>query len=258
MFKQPAYLYKNTQYLYTDLVPTSMGYRKVYARALKLHKGIDNSIELQLLNGEQKKLSVAGSTLYWQLLDRDTAELKLQKLYSITPYDNSIVTISVNEEDMDQLNTGYYQYSVHIVDTNGKRSMLYGDSQFGPTIPVEIVGNSFPQIYPSVELTEFVTAPNPGDLSLYTSPVDARPASNKNNQGLHTIEVASTNFIGVVEIQATMENSISGTTWSVVTTVTVTDSLIYKNFNGIFSWVRFHIIPSLSNTGTVDKILYRS
>ena len=76
MQKQPAYLYQNVQELYTDLDPKWMGYRKVYARTLKLYKGIDNSFTVKLMNGDQKLIDVTGKTLWWQLIDRDTAELK--------------------------------------------------------------------------------------------------------------------------------------------------------------------------------------
>jgi len=58
MQKQPAYLYNNVQELYTDLDPKWMGYRKVYARTLKLYKGIDNSFTVKLMNGDQKLLDV--------------------------------------------------------------------------------------------------------------------------------------------------------------------------------------------------------
>ena len=259
MFKQPAYLYKNTQYLYTDLVAIDVGYRKVYARELKLHKGIDNKIELKLLNGDQKRLDgVSGSTLYWQLLDRDTAELKLQKSHLITPYDNNMVVLTISEDDLNFINPGFYQYSVHLINNAGQRTILYGDSQYGVSVPVEVISNSFPQIYPSTEITTFVNSGQPADTSLYTSAISGRPEINSKD-GLHTISVNSTNFSGRIVIEGTLQNSINNVVWAEVDSVMIdNENIVYKTFTGVYSWIRFHIINDPGNTGTVDKIIYRS
>jgi hypothetical protein len=258
MFKQPAYLYNNTQYLYTDLVAIDVGYRKVYARELKLHKGIDNKIELKLLNGDQKRLDVAGSTLYWQLLDRDTAELKLQKSYAVTPYDNSTVVLTVTEDDLNFINSGFYQYSTHLINANGQQTILYGDSQYGVSTPVEVVSNSFPQIYPSVEITTFINSGQPADTTLYTSAINARPEVNSKD-GLHTVSINSSDFSGRIVIEGTLQNSINNIVWAEVDSITISNEpLVYKTFVGVYSWLRFHIVKDAGNTGTVDKIIYRS
>jgi hypothetical protein len=76
---------------------------------------------------------------------------------------------------------------------------------------------------------------------------------------MHTVQIYSTDFTGIVDVQATLENGVTDVvTWAVVETVDITDPLIYHNFKGVYSWIRFHIKPDVSNTGTVDKILYRS
>jgi hypothetical protein len=73
------------------------------------------------------------------------------------------------------------------------------------------------------------------------------------------VQFYSTGFTGSIDIQATLENGITDiVTWAVVETIHVTDDLIYHNFKGVYSWIRFHIKPDVGNTGTVDKILYRS
>lgn len=265
MLKQAAYLYNNVQYVYTDLEPSSIGYRKMYARSMKLYKGIDNNFQIKLMNGDQKLLNAVGQTLSWVLLDRTTAEVKCIVTKTVEGEDNSLVRLTINEGDLEAINGGMYMYSTYLTDEDGKRSILYGDSQYGASVPVEVISNSFPQAYPSTVLDEFITSEDLNytdpDNSLYTSAVNARPELNGKNNALHTIAIYCNNFSGTVNIEVTLDNGVTDIIrWATFDSINITDldTLLYKNFNGVFTFVRFRIIPDNSNIGTVDKILYRS
>ena len=256
MLKQAAYLYNNIQNLYADMAPSNMGYNKMYARNMKLYKGIDNTFQIKLMNGDQKLINAVGQTISWVLLDRNTAEVKFMISKIVEGSDNSLVKITVNERDLDSTNSGMYMYSAYLTNNAGKRTILYGDSQYGASVPVEVVNNSFPQVYPSNILDEFTT----DSTSRYTSAVNARPELNNNN-ALHTAAIYATNFNGIVNVETTLENGITDiVNWSTLQSMTVKDSdtIIHTNFNGVFTFVRFRVIPDIANTGTVDKILYRS
>lgn len=264
MLKQPAYLYKNIQYLYTDLVTSNTGYRKMYAKPMKLYKGIDNTFELKLLNGDQKPLNVIGYTVYWQMLDRETAELKFITNQTVIPGAASLISLTISAGDLEHINSGHYTYSTYLVSPTGVKTILYGDSQYGASVPVEVINNSFPQVLPSQEVTEFIPSGEINyvthDNSSYTSALSARPELNSNDS-MHTAQFYCSGFTGTVDVQATLENGVTDIVkWAVVQTITVadTDTLLYHNFNGVYSWIRFHVKPDVSNTGTVDKILYRS
>lgn len=257
MLKQAAYLYNNVQNLYTDMAPSSMGYRKMYARNMKLYKGIDNTFQIKLMNGDQKIINAIGQTLSWVLLDRTTAEVKFMLSKTVEGSDNSLVYFTIDEGDLEPINSGMYVYSAYLTNQAGKRTILYGDSQYGASVPVEIISNSFPQVYPSTVLDEFTT----DSTSKYTSAVNARPELNSKNNALHTAAFYSSNFNGTVDIEVTLDNGITDVVnWSVLNTVNITDSDTVKhiNFNGVFTFVRFRVIADPGNTGSVDKILYRS
>jgi len=265
MYNQAAYLYPNVQTFYTDLVASTTGYRKMYNRTLNLYKGIDNTFSVKLLNGDQKLLNVVGQTLFWTLLDKDTAEVKFQTSIVVNGGFNSQVPITIGEGDLESINSGKYIYSVFLVDSNNKKTILYGDSQYGASVPVEVISNSFPQIYPSQEVdsSSFTNSGYVGSTgsSLYTSALNARPELNNHNNALHTVAVYSTNYSGIVNIEATLENGVTDVTnWATVDSISIssTDTINYTNFNGIYTFVRFRMIAGNMNTGTVDKILYRS
>ena len=262
MHNQAAYLYKDIQELYTDLARETIGYRKMYARKLKLYKGIDNNFSIRLLNGDQKLLDVVGQTLNWILLDRDTAELRYKTSLVVEGGNNSLVNFVIPERDLESINSGHYMYSSYLEDVYGQKKILYGDSQYGASVPVEIISNSFPQVYPSQVAMDFFTSEqlnfqNP-DNSLYTSAFNARPERNSNN-ALHTAVFYSTDFTGSVNIEATLENGITDVIkWSTIDTVEITNNINYVNFNGVYNWIRFRVRPGVGNTGTVDTIQYRS
>ena len=253
MLKQAAYLYNNVQTLYTDLETSGIGYRKMYARNMKLYKGIDNTFQIKLLNGDQKLLNAVGQTISWVLLDRNTAELKCMLTKTVEGSDNSLVSFTVNEGDLETINGGLYMYSAYLTDDAGKRTILYGDAQYGASVPVEIVSNSFPQVYPSIVLDAFTTTPS----GKYTSAVNARPELNGKNNALHTAAIYSTGYTGTVNIEVTLNNE-SNQGWAILDTVDIYDNLQYINFTGVFTFVRFRTVNGTGNTGTVDKILYRS
>lgn len=265
MHKQPAYLYQNIQTLYANLAPIPTRFRKMYARPLKLYKGIENEFTLRLLNNDQKPLSVVGQTVVWQMIDPETTELKLKKTKQVEGADNASIKFIITENDLAPLEGKYYTYNAYLLSDQGKQQILYGDAQQGAAVTVEIVENAFPQIYPSVEITDFTTSDiinyQDPDLSSYSSAIDARPDLNRSNTALHTAVFYSDNFNGTVDIEVSLESAITGVTvWSILDTVIVTNSqaIAYKNFNGIYNWVRFRIRPSETNTGKIDKILYRS
>jgi hypothetical protein len=185
--------------------------------------------------------------------------------YTLQGPENSLVRLTIPEADLEPINSGKYMYSVYLVDIYGVKSILYGDSQFGPTVAVEVVANSFPQILPSVSITDFFTSDQLSyqqpDTSLYTSAIYADPEKNSNNNALHTAQFYSSGFNGTVNAEVSLENAIGDVVkWSTFTSLSITesDSVRYLNFYGVFGFVRFRVVPDITNTGTVDKILYRS
>ena len=83
------YIYDNlvTVQLTTDpTIKTRM--RTVYARTVKLYKGIDNTIKFKILNQDQKPVNLAGMTLTLAILDDVSGSLlfEVDATTTDTPY----------------------------------------------------------------------------------------------------------------------------------------------------------------------------
>ena len=94
---------------------------------------------------------------------------------------------------------------------------------------------------------------------------DAKPGIN-NNTALHTIAIYTTNFSGSLRVQGTMATSPGSSDFFDITmdgagsaTNTFSSSSTVTNFNffGVYDSIRFSWDNDASNTGKIDKILYR-
>jgi hypothetical protein len=270
----PVYLYSNKLDAYTMSpgVWTSERYLQVYNRNLKIYRGVDNRIDIQVRNGDQKASNVIGSVMVFNLVSRDTKDLVLQKDFDAMDLATGKVTITLTSDEMLNIDLGFYNYSLikevrSTVDSTDytvtSRLPLYVDSQYETIGTLEVSGDVYGNVDTSVLVnTFFLTAPaTQGSLdpSWYTSSIiDTRPTTKTSNS-LHTLQFYSTNYTGTVKIQGNFDDQGATpreTKWVDVDTVDLA-TVSYKNVVGKYSWLRIKHIPDALNTGTIDKVLYR-
>jgi hypothetical protein len=271
----PVYLYVNKLDVFTTPTDTwsTERYRRVYNRNLKIFRGVDNRIDIQVRNSDQKASNIAGSTLVFNLVSQDTKDLVLQKDFTAMDLATGKVTVIVTAEELLDLDIGFYNYSIikevrTTVDSTDytvtSKMPLYMDSQYDTVGTLEITGDVYGDVSNSVNVSTFnytnpftqgATEPFP----FYTSEIiDARPNTSP-AYPIHTFQFYTTNYTGTVEIQASLDAQGATpreTKWATVATVDLLTER-YKNVTGKYNWFRVKHIPALNNTGTVDKILYR-
>jgi len=271
----PVYLYVNKLDVFTTPADTwsTERYRRVYNRNLKIFRGVDNRIDIQVRNNDQKASSIVGSTLVFNLVSQDTKDLVLQKDFTAMDLTTGKVTVIVTAEELLDLNIGFYNYSIvkevrSTVDSTDytvtSKMPLYMDSQYDTVGTLEITGDVYGGVADSVNVSTFnytnpftqgATEPFP----FYTSQIiDASPNTSP-AYPIHTFQFYTTNYTGTVEIQASLDAQGATpreTKWATVATVDLLTER-YKNVTGKYNWFRVKHIPATNNTGTVDKILYR-
>lgn len=271
----PVYLYVNKLDIFTTPTDTwsTERYRRVYNRNLKIFRGVDNRIDIQVRNSDQKASNIAGSTLVFNLVSQDTKDLVLQKDFTAMDLATGKVTVIVTAEELLDLDIGFYNYSIikevrTTVDSTDytvtSKMPLYMDSQYDTVGTLEITGDVYGDVSNSVNVSTFnytnpftqgATQPAPWYVSEI---IDARPNTSP-AYPIHTFQFYTTNYTGTVEIQASLDAQGATpreTKWATVATVDLLTER-YKNVTGKYNWFRVKHIPALNNTGTVDKILYR-
>lgn len=271
----PVYLYVNKLDVFTTPTDTwsTERYRRVYNRNLKIFRGVDNRIDIQVRNSDQKASNIVGSTLVFNLVSQDTKDLVLQKDFTAMDLGTGKVTVNVTAEELLDLNTGFYTYSIvkemrSTVDSTDyvvtSKMPLFTDSQYDTVGTLEITGDVYGGVADSVivdtfnytnPFTQGASEPTPFYVSAI---IDAGPGTSP-AYPIHTFQFYTTNYQGTVQIQASLESQGAtprDTKFSTVATVDLANEK-YKNVTGKYNWFRIKHIPALNNTGTVDKILYR-
>ena len=269
MQKCPIYLYTNLLTVTLDLDQNTRVHNIMYQHDLKIQKGLKNKIQIQFKNSDQKLLNVSSGTYVFSMFDSNNQRQLISKVVSliddgITTSTRGLGLLELNESDTLDLDNGYYKFTVAARDTDGSYTPTYANTYYGISGTLEIRQDSYPVLMPSTEVTSFQSQYNrdvmPQRFEWYSGNLQAHPEFNSNS-ALHTMAFYMKNFKGQVVIEGTQQNSPGYFgDYSVVATETYNQftGVDYANFNGVFSFVRIRYIPDSLNTGTFDKLLYRS
>ena len=270
----PIYLYDNTLDVILDLDPTTLGVHNVmYQRDLKIQKGIKNKIRVQFKNSDQKRIPISNTGTYvFSMFDAVNNRMLLQK--NLTVLDDGVTIglrglaeLSLLESDTLDLEVSEYQFTVKYQDpSDGTYLPTYSNTYYDVAGQIQVRQDAYPALQPSQEITAFNQVYNDSITAYqyFSGNVYAYPEYNSNT-ALHTVAMYMTNYIGTVTIQGTLYNSPQSFGRYVnIATLTYNgyNGIDYKNFNGIFSYIRIMYQPTLdfmgNTTGTFDKVLYRS
>lgn len=253
MQKISSYLYPNRVQLLADLAsgtypPTE--YKNVYQRNVKIYNGIDNTIEFDIKNADQKRIDLTTLTqLEMNVMDAAGNELP-NSPYSlaINPSLKGIATVIIPGDDLADLAPQFLRYSVTGLN-NGAPLLLYADDKFGAVGTIELVGSAMPTVRDDKVYTEFA-----GEINFMGNVINHSPAiPAKFYEAVKTevldFEIGLENFIGTLYIEATKDMTISvnsylnapkvfEATYNTATTMTQPFSALVGDYNYFrVSWV---------------------
>jgi hypothetical protein len=214
MQKISTYLYPNRIQLLADLAGFSTEYTNVYQRNIKLYQGVDNVLEFDIKNADQKRIDL--STLTDIKLNVMDASGFAVGQYDVTPLDQTtlkgLASATIPSADLAGFTQQFFKYSVtHVDGLNTK--VLYADSRFGALGELELVGSAVP-----VSRTQQVYTTSTGEINLLGEVISHSPAIPTTfYESTITIEmnvhVYIQDFIGKVYIQGTNNSTISVNSW---------------------------------------------
>ena len=265
-----VYLYPNKIDVFTNTLAAWQPerYRRVYNRNLKIHRGVDNRIDLQVRNSDQKAQAVTNLYLVFNLVNRESKELILQKDCVIQNVLEGKAYVILSNTELAEIESGFYQYSIvsETRELNGDthtvsaRTPLYIDSQYGAFSPIEITGDVFGEPVDSLRVKDFKNYQpyDPGTTLYYISGIINAQPQYGTPESLHTFQINMTDYIGDITIQGSQSAGGNPERWVDLETISaMQDPVLYQNITGKFNWFRIKYVPDLSNTGKVDSVLYR-
>lgn len=231
-----------------------------YAKPLTLHKGVDNQLQFQFLNQEQKPVDITGKEISFRIISYDGSKVLLKKALTLQLSLTGIASIYLNAADIEDIDAQKAHYSLEIpvgefdfpvfVDQNaGARGDLYIVNSVLPAfIPSESVSIPTGQPFPNLDPNN--SANNPlGNANIYYSSV----VKTEDNPIL-TLQTRVEGYNGTVGIQG---SCIVDGDWYPITTSTVYSNVTdTKGFTvtGYHPYIR---MVFTSNAGVATNILAR-
>ena len=240
-------------------------FRQVYQRQIKLYKGIDNTIELDIRNSDQRKTNVAGYTAELQFFD---SEHKVLFTANGTQIGIGLISVTIPAEIIVNLQPQMLKVAAKLISANTVLP-LYIDSQFGLLGTVEIL-NGYNQLLSNV-VDEARVFNFEFDKLKFTSEIMSFGSTlneDYNAPELKTVNVyffpkVGDAFSGDVIIEATNDKSTAfGTQWVTVSTYTIPQiydaETEYATVVGNYRYIRI-VYPKYKPDGTtaaghLDKV----
>lgn len=225
-------------------------YQTVYAKTLKLHKGVDNKIQFQLINQDQKPINVTGKELSLRIISEDTSKLLFSKLLTPVVALNGIVQLETIETDLIDIPSQYCYYSIEISDENSDLP-VFVDHDSGARGRLQIVDSILPNFVASkissIPNHQLPTLTGPA-VTYYSSIFSAREGFNV------TAQLYLDNYTGTVQVQG---SSVADVDWYDIDSADALDSqneCVYYNITGYHPYMR---IKFTSTSGNATQIYTR-
>lgn len=265
--------YPNLVEIRADLDPIiTVRARIVFQRTIKIYPGVDNPIQFQFKNSDQKPVNVDGWDISFNMISADSGVLVLQKPISVIGNAvNGLTSVTVTSYDLLNLDEEFYNFGVTLTDPNtGSEQVVYTDDNYWARGEIQILEGPYPKLKPSVD----VLIPFNSNAFVNSSWVTS-DAPNLQGTTHHTAEFYFENFTGNIAVQTTLDSlppiGNTSVSWGTIATLPYVNQNTpdYYDFDGVFTAVRFVCTPNDASqsymTGgnvapyadSVTKILYR-
>jgi len=222
MQKISSYLYPNRIEVIADVAldPATcpVEWKIVYQKPIKIYKGVDNVLELEVKNGDQKRVDIFGKTVKFVIMDQTSREVET---YNATVVDDDstdcvkgVTRITIPEADLANLDPQHLKFTSYILNADNTKTLLYGDTKYGAQGFIDLLDGIVPT---SREVRRFDTFQQETNyngrtfeertVTYYSSTVPV-----KFYEAIPTVQadisVYVTGFVGTIKIQTTKKESL--------------------------------------------------
>lgn len=241
MYSTTVYLYQQKQQV---LLPDTSGayfqrrWQPVYAKKLKVNRGVDNVILFEFINQDQKPVNISGSTITFRMIGTDGDNLLIAKdLVTLAPtYGRAKVTLTSEELDSIEQQTASWSLERASGDLY---EAVFTDAYSAGRGQVDIVDSVYPDYVESniLELPEPVAQNTPASSGNRNYTSMAYTANNT----LTTFQLDFDNFTGNLKAQGSETQLGPWYDIGSQTVYTNQNNRAYINVDGRHNWVRFEI-----------------
>lgn len=232
----------------------------VYAKPLTLHKGVDNQLQFQFLNQEQKPVDITGKEISFRAISYNGSKVLFRKALNVQLGLTGIASLFVNAAEIEDIDAQAAHYSLEI-PVGEFDFPVFVDQNAGARGDLNIVNSVLPAFIPSESITIPTGQPFP-NLDPLVNPNNPLPNANiyyssvinTEDNPVLTVQSTLTEYNGIVTIEGS--TIVDGDWYPIVT------SEDYSNTTDTYGWsVRgYHPYVRMvftSNAGVVTNILAR-
>ena len=153
-----AYLYPNTVTVQIwDQSIFSPRNRVVYSRPIKIYQGIDNTLQVVVLNQDQKPVNLTGYSLEAEIQDSLNEITAYSYAVTFTDQAKGRGTFTVLQSDVNSLDQRLYKLTLKTIETaTGSERVIYVDANWTAPIDLEVLPAYYADTSPAPNLNEVV------------------------------------------------------------------------------------------------------
>jgi hypothetical protein len=229
MRKISSYLYPNRIQLLADVagsIPTE--YTNVYQRTVKIYQGVDNVLEFDIKNADQKRLELVTdptiTDITLNVMDEAGNDVGSYAVDTATGL-KGIAKAIIPSADLANFTPQFFRYSVTATkDTH--TIPLYADSRFGAVGTIELIGSAMPVTRASRVFDTFNGEIDfAGTVMKHSSAIPAKFYEARPTETLTFDVQISSGFLGQVYLESTKDMTISVNSWTHSTKTTIFDNI---------------------------------
>ena len=227
-----------------------------------IYRGGTNTIDFSIRDKDRTPIKLLDKTLTVTINNIETKDNVLVKQLEILDADKGFARLTLTSADTNEWATGFYSYSVNITEANGREGFAFVDQVYRVTGEFELRGDA---VFGGDKI---VTIPGGDEGFTFVNGTEPYYLSSAIRFGTGTVHTAAwylEAFMGVIEMQATLDSSTSftdndWTTEAIFDTDDLTPGPLscikYMNITGNYTFVRFKYTPHGLNTGDITQVLY--
>lgn len=268
MQKITSYIYENRIPVVGDTGQLITEWRIVYQRVIKIYQGLDNVIEFDFKNGQQRRIDVSQLNIQCVVMDQLNEEVCTVSVIPTIVIGLAHCTIPAIE--LANITPQLLKYTLYQINPNGTKTPIYGDVNYGAVGKMELIGGALPQSLAPLIIDTFLYTIDDDSTTIIKTYFSESAEINAPNDFVTSpiinVEFRFDNLDADVWVQVTDYAVIStGTIWYDVEhfTVAPTTSKLYKVYDNLLDysnnigWMRIKYVPKNDSIGSLKKVIIR-
>ena len=125
-----VYVYNSTHTVIVN-TSTNQGSVTMYDKTIKLYQGIDNTEKFELKDNDRNPVNLTNLTVTMNVLDSKSNETSITRPLAVTNATSGLASLGLTSSDLDNLASGFYNYSLYTTNSNSEQQIVYTDLNQG-------------------------------------------------------------------------------------------------------------------------------